>query len=76
MGGGGGGGEPGLYCERKWLRNNSRGQDLTLYDAFTLTLEIYTLPEFSRQPYTNIATATNSMNCLLLFFSDNWGIPS
>ena len=38
----GGGGEPGLYCEHKWLRNNSRGQDLTLYDAFTLTfIDIY-----------------------------------
>ena len=21
-------GEPGLYCKRKWLRNNPRGQDL------------------------------------------------
>ena len=32
-----GGGEPGLYCERKWLLNNPQGQDLTLYDAFKLT---------------------------------------
>ena len=41
-GGGGGGGEPGLYYERMWLRNNPRGQDLTLYDAFTLTfINIY-----------------------------------
>ena len=39
--GGGGGGEPGLYCERKCLRNNPRGQDLTLYDAFTLPFIIY-----------------------------------
>ena len=30
LGGGGGGGEPGLYCEQKCLRNNPRGQDMTL----------------------------------------------
>ena len=49
--GGGGGGEPGLYCEQKWLRNNPLGQDLTLYDSFTLTfINIYVTLLYLRPP--------------------------
>ena len=34
--------EPGLYCERKWLRNYSERQVLTLHDACSLIYELVT----------------------------------